>query len=166
MILRYDTIETTKEELNDLDRTNPYNVIGAFIQTITEYEPDDTDAFYEKLQILQGDFQTISENMKQGIRDRMTQNGKYTYIGKSYFKGAAPENDYEPTEPYEIEVTENPYSNMKEGFLTLFVKSGGSDSLRGIMVRHGKDRNYYVWSDSFMGLLADIKTPESENAWE
>ena len=28
-----------------------------------------------------------------------------------------------------------------------------------------KDNNYYVWSDSFMGLLSDIRQPESSNPW-
>jgi len=166
MILTYSTLNTTMDELKELDRTSPYNVVGAFVQIITDFDPKKMDEFYEKLQFLQGDFQPLSEVMKQNVKDRMMQNKKYEYIGSSYFIGATPKNDYVPTEPYQIEITENPYSNVEEGFLKLFVKSGGADTPRGITVRHGKDRNYYIWSDSFMGLLSDIRKKESENPWE
>ena len=164
MVLSVDSIHITPDEIEELDRTNPYNVVGAFIQTITEFNPEDPEPFFEKLQILQGSLQPISELMKQNVEDRMNQNSKYEYIGKSYFVGSKPENEYEPTEPYQIEVTENPYSNIQEGYLKLFVKSGGAEALRGITMRRGKeDRNYYVWSDSFMGLLADIRQLELEH---
>ena len=103
--------------------------------------------------------------MKQNIKDRMLQNEKYSYIGKSYFKGSTPENDYTPSSPYEIEITETPYTDVEEGYKKLFVKSGGADSLRGITLRLAKDGNYYVWSDSFMGLLSDVRPLESTNPW-
>lgn len=163
MLLNVDTISTTKEELENIDRTNPYNVVGAFVQTLTDFDPKNSEEFYKKLKFLQEEFQPLSEVMKQNIKDRFMQNEKYPYIGKSYFVGATPENNYTPSEPYQIEVTENPHSNIQEGMLKLFVKSGGTDSLRGIIIRLGKDRNYYIWSDSFMGLLADIKPLESSN---
>ena len=165
MIVTVQSINITKDEIKSLDRTNPNNVVASFIQTITEYNPKSPETFLEKLQILVGDMQPLSEMMKQNIKDRMTQNDKYNYIGKSYFVGATPENDYTPSTPYKIEVEENPYSKVEEGLLKLFVKSGGSDSPRPIMVRLAKDGNYYVWSDSFMGLLADIKPLESTNPW-
>lgn len=38
-------------------------------------------------------------------------------------------------------------------------------SKRDFGVRLAKDGNYYIWSDSFLGLLADIKKIESSNPW-
>ena len=70
-----------------------------------------------------------------------------------------------PQTPYEVEVIENDYSNETEGYKRLFLKSGGADSPRPITLRLAKDGNYYVWSDSFIGLLADIRQPESSNPW-
>lgn len=163
MILYYDKVGTTKEELEKIDRSNPYNVVGAFIQTICSY--DGSDKFYDLVQYLVGDYQPLSALMKQQIKDRMSQNDKSSYIGKSYFKGATPDNDYNPTLPIQLEVTENIYSDVEEGYKKLFVKSGGADNERGITVRLAKDGNYYVWSDSFMGLLSDIRKPESTNPW-
>ncbi len=165
MIVNYNELKLTKEELENMDRTSPYQVVGAFVRLLTTYQPNKEEEFYDLLQTLQGDFQPLSALMKQNIKDRMLQNDKYSYIGKSYFKGATPSNDYTPSIPYELEITENDYSDVEEGIKKLFVKSGGADSPRGIMVRLAKDGNYYVWSDSFMGLLADIRGLESNNPW-
>ena len=162
MTITYNKIETTLDELKNVDRTNPYNVVGEFIRVISDYKDND---FYNKIQFLQGDFQPMTEIMKQNIKDRMTQNDKYNFIGKSYFKGATTDNDYTPSNPYEIEVFENPYTDENEGYKKLFVRSGGADSERPITLRLAKDGNYYVWSDSFMGLLSDIRQPESSNPW-
>ena len=162
MILTYDKKETSLDELKNVDRTNPYNVVGEFIRVITDYNDSD---FYDKIQFLQGDFQPMSGVMKQNIKDRMTQNDKYNFIGNSYFKGATPDNDYTPSNPFQIEVFENPYTDENEGYKKLFVRSGGADSERPITLRLAKDGNYYVWSDSFMGLLSDIRQPESSNPW-
>lgn len=162
MTITYDKIETTLDELKNVDRTNPYNVVGEFIRVISDYNDKD---FYDKIQFLQGEFQPMSGIMKQNIKDRMTQNNKYPYIGKSYFKGATPDNDYTPSTPYQIEVEETPYTNSDEGYKKLCVRSGGADSPRPITLRLAKDNNYYVWSDSFMGLLSDIRQPESSNPW-
>ena len=165
MLVNVEKITTTKDELEKLDRTNPYYVIGGYIQTITEFDPKNPDKFYEKLQVLLGDYQPLSAIMKQNIKDRMTQNDKYSYIGKSYFIGATPNNNYTPEEPYRIEITENPYTDAEDGYKKLFVQSGGADNPRGITLRLAKDGNYYIWSDSFMGILSDIRQLESENPW-
>ena len=49
--------------------------------------------------------------------------------------------------------------------LRLLLKSGGTDSQRPVTLRKAKDDNYYVWSDSMIGLLADIRGLESSNPW-
>ena len=165
MLIKYNKIMNTKKDLEEIDRTNPYNVTCALIHVLTNYKSEDTLNFYEMLQYLMGDYQQISEMMKQNIKDRMMQNNKISFIGKSYFVGSTPDNDYTPNIPYEIEVIENKYSDDTEGYKRLFLKSGGSDNQRPITLRLAKDGNYYVWSDTFIGLLADIREPESANPW-
>lgn len=165
MIVKIDKIMSNKKDLELVDRTDPCNVVASLIQVFVNYDLNKLDNFYEMLQYLMGDFQPISEMMKQNIKDRMMQNDKYSFIGKSYFVGATPENDYEVSFPYEIEVIENEYTDDNEGYKRLLVKSGGADSPRPIMLRLAKDGNYYIWSDSFLGLLADIKKIESANPW-
>ena len=165
MILKYNKLISSLEELKRIDRTNPFNVVGAFISVLDLYDESSEDNVINLLQYLVGDFQIISPMMKQNIKDRMFQNDKYKYIAKSYFKGATPDNNYTPNIPYEIEITKDEISDIEEGFVRLFVKSGGADSKRPVMVRLAKDGNYYVWSDSFIGLLTDIRIPESNNPW-
>ena len=162
MTIKFDKIIETKEELEKIHRTNPYNVAAALIHVFTNYGKEN---FYEMLQYLVGEYQPLSEMMKQNIKDRMTQNNKYPYIGKSYFKGATPQNNYTPTEPYEIEVSENAYTDENVGYKRLILKSGGADTERPLTLRLAKDGNYYVWSDSFIGLLSDIRPQEKENPW-
>ena len=94
------------------------------------------------------------------IRDRFM-DGK-NYIPRSYFKGATPENDYTPDLPLKITVSENPYSHENEGYAKLFVRSGGADSPREIVMREAKDGKWYLW-DQF--ILADIRQPESADPW-
>ncbi len=165
MILNYEKLMTEKNEFEAVDRSNPNNVVGAFIHVLCNYDKNNTTNFFELLQFLMGDFQPLSELTKQSVNDRMFQNEKYSYIGKSYFIGAVPENDYTPNVPYQIEVKSNIYTDENEGYKRLFVKSGGADSDRPITLRLAKDGNYYIWSDSFMGLLTDIRKPESTNVW-
>ena len=116
------------------------------------------------LSYLMGDYQEFSNMLRSNIKDRMNQNDKSSYIGKSYFNGSTPENDYTPTS-FGIIVKENEYSNTDEGYLRLLLKSSGADSERFVTLRKAKDNNYYLWSDSIVGLLSDIRKPESQNPW-
>ncbi len=165
MIVKFDKLFITKEDLLTIDRTNPANVAALFVNISSSYDINNDSNFIELLQFLMGEYQPISPMMRQNIKDRMIQNNKYNYIGKSYFKGATPDNDYTPNIPYEVEVIENDYSRLEDGFIKLWLKSGGADSLRPITLRLAKDGNYYIWSDSFIGLLTDIRKKESENPW-
>lgn len=165
MKIEFNKIMSSKSELETMDRTNPYNVVAMLANTICNYDVKNDSNFIEMLQYLMGDNQPISNLMKQQIKDRMTQNDKSGFIGKSYFEGATPDNDYTPSTPYIVNVTDNPYTDENEGYKRLFLKSGGADSERPVTVRLAKDGNYYVWSDSFMGLLSDIRKPESTNPW-
>ena len=166
MKINFEKILCTKKDLESFDRTNPYNVVALLVHTICNYDKDDTANFYEMLGYLMGPYQEISPMMMQNIKDRMLQNDKYNFIGKSYFVGANSDNDYNPSIPYEIEVFENDYSKIDDGYLRLFLKSGGADSMRPVTLRKAKDDNYYVWGDSIIGLLTDIKGVESNNPWK
>ena len=163
MDIDFKKLLTSYKDLKKIDRTNPYNVVGMLIHTICNYNPSDTKNFYEMLGYLLGEYQPVSSIMKQNIEDRMLQNDKFDFIGKSYFKDSIPDNDYKVKE-YIIRIEENT-KIKEEGYIRLMLKSGGADSLREVTLRLSKDGNYYIWGDSFMGLLADIRPPESINPW-
>ena len=94
------------------------------------------------------------------IDDRL-RDGK-TYVPFSYFKGATPDNNYTPTEPFSVTVSSNPYSNANEGYMKLFIRSGGADSPREIVMRMKGDGRWFLW-DQF--LLPDIRKPKAEDPW-
>ena len=94
------------------------------------------------------------------IDDRL-RDGK-TYVPFSYFKGAIPENDYTPDEPFTVTVESNPYSDDNEGYMKLFIKSGGADSSREVILRLKGDGKWLLWDQM---LLPDIRVPKSANPW-
>lgn len=96
---------------------------------------------------------------KQFIQDRFR---GADYIPRSYFKGATPQNDYMPSQPYTVTVSENPYSYQNENYAKLFIRSGGADSPREVLMRKAKDGKWYLWEQF---ILVGIRQPESSNPW-
>ena len=123
--------------------------------------PIDQDAALEMLNYLQGP-RGITPYDKQFLQDRFRDKD---YVPRSYFAGANPQNNYEPTEPYTVTVFENPYSRsqLDEGYLTLYVCSGGADSPRQIKLRHKPSTGQWFLWEQF--LLSDIRKPVSADPW-
>lgn len=85
-----------------------------------------------------------------------------TYVPFSYFKGATPENDYTPDVPYTVTIESNPYSDANQGYKKLFVKSGGADNPREIVLRMKADGTWLLWDQM---LLVGIRAPKSADPW-
>ena len=101
----------------------------------------------------------LSPYERQFIRDRFMD---HDYVPRSYFNGAVPQNDYLPSQPYTIAVSENPYSYQNQGYAKLFIRSGGADNPREVLLRLAKDGKWYLWEQF---LLVGIRAPESSNPW-
>ncbi len=87
------------------------------------------------------------------------------HVPFSYFKGAVPENDYTPDTPFTITVESGAYSdaNAGEGYKKLFIRSGGADNPREIVLRQrGSDGKWFLWEQF---LLVGIRDPKSANPW-
>ena len=85
------------------------------------------------------------------------------HVPFSYFKGAVPDNNYTPDEPFVITVETNPYSDANEGYKKLFIRSGGADNPREVVLRQrGSDGKWFLW-DQF--LLVSIRQPKSADPW-
>lgn len=162
MLLKFDKIYSSVDELPD-DLSSPFTTAALLVHAICSYDPSNEEVCYKMIQKLMGEAQEFNNFDRSFMKDQMRD--KWKYIGKSYFKGATPENDYTPDEPLEIEVEENPYSYQEEGYARLLLKSGGSDNDRFVTLRKMKDGRYVIWSDSYKGLLAGIRQPESINPW-
>ena len=85
-----------------------------------------------------------------------------TYIPFSYFEGAKPENDYNPSQPFKLTIQTNPYSYEQEGYCKLFIQSGGADSMRFVVLRQKGDGQWCLWEQH---LLSGIREPKSQDPW-
>ena len=95
------------------------------------------------------------------LNDRF-RDGK-TYVPFSYFKGAKPDNDYTPDEPYTLRIFTNPYSDANPGYMKLFLESSGADNPRGIKLRKKPSTGEWFLND--IQCLGDIRLPKSEDKW-
>lgn len=102
--------------------------------------------------------QPLSQYEKQFLKDRFLDK---KYVPFSYFKGAKPENDYTPDEPFTITISTNPYSFKEENYATLWMTSGGADSPREVKLRK-KGEQWFLWEQF---LLPDIRKAKSEDPW-
>ena len=121
--------------------------------------PIDKEAALEMLNYLQGP-RGVTPYDKQFLADRFRDKD---YVPRSYFAGATPQNNYEPSEPLTVTVFENPYSRGQDGYLTLHVRSGGADSPRQIKLRLKPSTGQWFLWEQF--LLADIRQPVSADPW-
>lgn len=138
----------------------PENTAALAVAALTLY-PIDKEASLQMLEFLQGP-KGLSPYEKQFLADRFRDKD---YVPRSYFAGAIPGNNYEPSEPYTLTFFENPYSrdNFAEGYLTLHIKSGGADSARQIKLRTKPSTGQWFLWEQF--LLADIRQPVSADPW-
>lgn len=105
---------------------------------------------------------------KEFVNDRMKQNDKYRYLADAYFEGSSPQNGYMPRLPLELILSEYPYQpqistiyGQEISVEKIVVVPKGADTERIVSVYEDpKDRRWYIWSDSYKPLLADIREPE------
>lgn len=84
------------------------------------------------------------------------------YVPFSYFKGATPENDYTPSEPFTVEIFTNPHSAANVGYMTLWLRSGGADNPRQFSLRMKGDGRWFLWEQF---IMVGIRQPKSKDPW-
>ncbi len=136
---------------------NPFDTAAMAVLAFCFY-PQNSALCLDMVNYLRGP-RPLSEYDKQFIKDRFRDKD---YVPRSYFNGATPQNDYMPSQPYTVRVSENPYSYQNENYAKLFVHSGGADSPRELLMRLAKDGKWYLWEQF---ILSDIRRPESANPW-
>lgn len=137
--------------------STPFDTTALTVAALCIY-PSDKELCYRMLDFLRGP-RPMNGMDKQFIADRFR--GK-DYIPRSYFDGAAPDNNYMPVKPYTVTVTADPHSYDEPGMAKLFVPSGGADAPRTVKLRQAKDGKWYLWEQF---LLTGIREPESSNPW-
>ena len=151
----------TVEELKSLPEASLKDCYASAALTavaLLRYETD-PEACFAMLDFLKGP-EPLSPSEKSFIRERLQ--GK-EYKPRSFFVGATPENNYQPTSPYTIRVTANPYSFDNENWATLWLKSGGGDNERPVKLR--KKPSTGQWFLNEIQYLTDIRLPATEDKW-
>ena len=142
------------------DLKDPYAVAALAIAAFCSFTAD-KEACYEMINYLKGP-EALSGMDKQFISDRFM-DGR-DYVVRSYFNGTSPDNNYQPEVPYTIQVEDNPYSRDEAGYIKLYVKSSGADSLRPVQLRNKPSTGeWFLWN--FSGVLTDIRAPKTADPW-
>ena len=159
----FDRIPETLDEMKALPQSNlqnPFGVVALVILAMNNFNRD-LDKCKEMLTFLKGPGTLMNQEISR-MNDQLK--GK-DYLMRSYFEGTTPENNYKPTEPYKITVFDHPnsYDNEKDGYVTLWVKSSGSDSDRQVRLRKKQSTGEWFLNEEY--LTPGIKTPQEADPW-
>lgn len=146
------------QSLPEASLDSAFKTTALTLAVLCNYEAD-PQATFEMLDYLKGPAD-LSPFERQFIKEHL---GSATYIARSYFHGATPENGYTPSSPYTITVIENPYSFDNENWATLYVQSGGADNPRGIKLRQKPSTGQWFLND--IQCLSQIRLPVEEDPW-
>ena len=159
----FDRIPETVDEMKALPQANlqnPFGVVALVILAMNNFNKD-LDKCKDMLVFLKGPGTLMNQEISR-MNDQLK--GK-DYLMRSYFEGTSPENNYKPTEPYKITVFDHPnsYDNEKDGYVTLWVKSSGSDSDRQVRLRKKQSTGEWFLNEEY--LTPGIKTPQEADPW-
>lgn len=147
------------QALPEASLDSPFKAAALTVCAICAYAAD-KNIGAEMLNWLRGP-RPLSNQDISFLNDRF-RDGK-TYVPFSYFKGAKPDNDYTPDEPYTLTIFTNPYSDANPGYMKLFLESSGADNPREIVLRKREsDGKWFLW-DQF--ILVGIRDPKSTDPW-
>ena len=147
------------QALPEAELKSPYQTAALTLCALCVYAAD-KNIGTEMLNWLRGP-RPLSGGDISFLNDRF-RDGK-TYVPFSYFKGAKPDNDYTPDEPYTLTIFTNPYSDANPGYMKLFLESGGADNPREIVLRQrGSDGKWFLWEQF---ILVGIRDPKSADPW-
>lgn len=157
----FESIPTTLDEFKarpEASRKDEDGVIALTVAAFNIYpvNPDLSLAMLNYLRV-----EPLSNQDKALIKEQL---GDKDYLPRSYFQGATPANNYEPSEPFTVVVRESAHSRDTAGYYTGYIRSGGADSDRPITVRQkASTGEWFLVNHS--GFLPGIRKPASENPW-
>ena len=158
----FNSLPKTLEELKALpeaDLKKPEGVAALTVAALNVF-PENREECYRMLDFLRGP-RPLSNMEKQFIRDRFM-DGK-DYLARSYFTGANPDNNYEPSTPYTVWMKDSAAPIAEDGYKIMDLKSGGADSTRRVTLRNKPSTGeWFLWEQM---LLAGIRIPTSQDPW-
>ena len=146
--------------LPEASLTQPQYTAALTVAALCVY-PVNQQAAIEMLNYLKGP-EPLSTYEKQFLAERFR---GQEYLPGSYFQGATPQNDYTPSQPYTVVITQNQYSTNEysQGYLTLWLSSGGADSPRQVRLRTKPSTGQWFLVEQM--LMVGIRPPVSQDPW-
>ena len=157
----FDKIPESLDELKALPQANLKNAFGtaALVILAMNNYTSNTAACMEMLTFLKGPG-TLYGHETQRMADQLKDKD---YHMRSYFEGATPENNYEPSRPYKLTIFDNPHSYDNKGYAVLWVKTAGADTERQIRLR--KKESTGEWFLDEEALTPEIRKPKEADPW-
>ena len=138
----------------------PEKICALFLCALSLFDGNQ-DAGTAAMNLLRGP-RPMTPYDQQFLRDRLR--GK-SYLPLAYFEGATPQNGYQPTVPYVLNVlADSRPQDMEPGYLRVFLKTAGADSPRPIKLRQkGSTGEWFLWE--YSSILSGIRIPTTEDPW-
>ena len=162
-------------ELRQVNRTGAegkYLVLPLMIAAFRTWTPQNPETCYDMMKVLMnsptaGSMAPFNNFTKDFVRARMMQNNKWQYIANAYLEGSTPQNGYTPNQPFAITVREYVYAPQTSTIYgralsveKVVIEFPGADTERSLSVyQDPADGQWYAFSDTYGGLLVDVKTP-------
>ena len=171
----FSTIPTNVEELKQYNISGDdgrYKVLALYIMSLRTWKPENHTDCEEMIGYLCNKQLSVYE--KQRLTDQMKKGNQYRYLGNAFLNGAAPANNYSPSKPYSITLTQDSVVDENQVYIPAnpsipspdqyraFIICKASDSGKWIDVyKSSKDGNWYMYK--WMDLITSIKAPASSN---
>ena len=159
------TIQELPESLQEFEALAgapraPEKICALFLCALSLFDGNQ-DAGTAAMNLLRGP-RPMTPYDQQFLRDRLR--GK-SYLPLAYFEGATPQNGYQPTAPYVLNVLADPRAqDVEPGYLRVFLKTAGADSPRPMKLRQkGSTREWFLWE--YSSILSGIRIPAAEDPW-
>lgn len=148
------------QSLSIYNLKDPFCTAALTVIAFAAYETS-PEACYEMLDVLNGPTDWSAYD-KSFCKNQFAQ---YPYVARSYFAGATVANNYKPTVPYTVTVSDNPNSRIGgDDFITLYIKSAGADNPRAVSFRRKPSTGEWFVT-GYNGLLAGIRKPAADDPW-
>ncbi|MBQ1435790.1 MAG: hypothetical protein IIZ19_07830 [Clostridia bacterium] len=176
----FSTVPKNAVEMAQYKLDSPYKTMALLILAYRMWDPDDESTALRMLDYItdtgatvNGEYCPFSEYNPwiNALRDRMLQNNKYRFIGNAYLGGAAPENDYTPTEPITVTVRQSvydPYAKATDWApeqTQVLISLPGAENDRYCLFAKDESGNWKVFRTSWQNLLADVQTMASDKIY-
>lgn len=155
-------LPTTLAEMMTLPQAalrTPQDTAALTVAALCAYPRNPAGAL-EMLDYLRGP-RPMSPSEKQFLKERFS-NG-WDYLPRSYLMGAVPQNNYTPSYPYTVELSDSFSQIAEPGYHKFDVRSGGADNPRPVTLRSKPSTGqWFLWDQI---LMVQIRVPVSQDPW-